>query len=61
MSLRKKRVQHLTFDYGGKEKWFPGVVVCQRPDSNTELVIRYDCEDKLYSFNFQTSGILLLN
>ena len=47
-----KRVQHLTFDYDGKEKWFPGVVVCQKPDSDTELVIRYDCEDKLYSFNF---------
>ena len=59
--LEKKRVQHLTFDYGGKEKWFPGVVVCQKPDSNSELVICYDCEDKLYSFNFQTSRILLLN
>ena len=47
-----KRVQHLTFVYDGKEKWFPGVVVCQKPDSDTELVIRYDCEDKLYSFNF---------
>ena len=47
-----KRIQHLTFDYDGKEKWFPGVVVCQKPDSDTELVIRYDCEDKLYSFNF---------
>ena len=47
-----KRVKHLTFDYDGKEKWFPGIVVCQKPDSDTELVIRYDCEDKLYSFNF---------
>ena len=47
-----KRVQHLTFVYDGKEKWFPGVVVCQKPDSDTKLVIRYDCEDKLYSFNF---------
>ena len=27
-------------------------MVCQKPDSDTELVIRYDCEDKLYSFNF---------
>ena len=47
-----KRVKHLTFDYDGKEKWFPGIVVCQKPDSDTELVIRYDCEGKLYSFNF---------
>ena len=47
-----KRVQHLTFDYDGKEKWFLDVVVCQKPDSDTELVIRYDCEDKLYSFDF---------
>ena len=43
---------HLTFDYDGKKKWFPGVAVCQKPDSDTELVIRYDSEDKLYSFNF---------
>ena len=26
--------------------------MCQKPDSDTDLVIRYDCEDKLYSFNF---------
>ena len=37
-----KRVQRLTFDYDGKEKCFPGVRVCQKPDSDTELVIRYD-------------------
>ena len=43
-------MEHLTFDYDGKEKWFPGVVICQKPDSDT--VIRYDCEGKLYSFNF---------
>ena len=47
-----KRVYHLTFDYDSKVKWFLGVVVCQKPDSDTELVICYDCEDKLYSFNF---------
>ena len=34
-----KRVQRLTFDYDGKEKWFPSVVVCQKPDSDTKLVI----------------------
>ena len=27
-------------------------MVCWKPDSDTELVIRYDCEYKLYSFNF---------
>ena len=27
-------------------------MVYQKPDSHTELVIRYNCEDKLYSFNF---------
>ena len=47
-----KRVHHLTFDYDDKEKWFSSVVVWHKPDSDTELVIRYDCEDKLYSFNF---------
>ena len=47
-----KRVQHLTLIMMAKKKWFPGVVVCQKPDSDTELVIRYDCEDKLYSFDF---------
>ena len=51
-ALVRKRVQHPTFDYDGKEKWFPGVVVCQKPDSDTDLVIRYDCEDEPYSFNF---------
>ena len=27
--------------------WF-----CQKPNSDTELVIRYDCEERLYSFNY---------
>ena len=47
-----KKVQHLTFDYTGEEKIFPGVVVCQKPNSDTEFVIRYDYEDRLYSLNF---------
>ena len=58
-----KKVQHLTFDYNGEEKFLPGVVVCQKPNSYTELVIRYDCEDRLYSFNlsdFQNSIVNLL-
>ena len=58
-----KKVQHLTFDYDGEEKFFPGVVVCQKPNSDTKLVIYYDCEDRLYSFNisdFQNSVVELL-
>ena len=47
-----KRVQHLTSDYNGREKWFPGLVVCQKPVSDIKLVIFYDCEDKLDSFDF---------
>ena len=35
-----------------KKNFFPSVVVCQKPNSNTELVFRYECEDRLYSFNF---------
>ena len=42
-----KKVQHLTFDYNDEENFFPGVVLCQKPNSDTELVIRYDCEDRL--------------
>ena len=58
-----KKVQHLTFDYDREEKFFPCVVVCQKPNSDTELVIRYDCEERLYYFNFsdfQNSVVKLL-
>ena len=48
-------------DYDGKERWFLGVVVCRKPDSDTELVIHYDSEDKLILLIFQASRILLLN
>ena len=47
-----KRVEHFTFDYNGKEKWYNGVVVCLKPDTASELVIRYDCEETLYSFDY---------
>ena len=43
---------HLTFDYNGEENFFSSVMVCQKPYSDTELVIRYDREDRFYSFNF---------
>ena len=35
--LVEKKVQHLTFDYNGEEI-FPCVVVCQKPNSGTELI-----------------------
>ena len=38
-------------------------MACQKPNSNTELVFRYECEDRLYSFNFsdfQSSIVKLL-
>ena len=56
-----KRVQHLPLDYDGKERWFLGVLVRRKPDSDTELVIHYDSEDKLILLIFQASRILLLN
>ena len=37
-----KKVQHLTFYYNGEETFFPGIVVCQKTNSDTELVIPYD-------------------
>ena len=37
-----KKVQHLTFNYNGEKNFFPGVVLCQKPNSDTEIVIRYD-------------------
>ena len=45
-----RKVQYLTFDYNDGENFFPGVVVCQKPGFDTELVIRYDCEDRVYIF-----------
>ena len=47
-----KRVRHFTFGYDGKSIWHPGIVVCMKPGNERELVIRYDCEDKLYTFPF---------
>ena len=47
-----KKVQYLTYDYNGERKCFPGVVLCQKPNPDTKLVIHYDCRDRLTSFNF---------
>ena len=47
-----KRVEHFTFGYDGKEKWFEGVVICVKPDNDNELVIQYDCEKTFYSFEY---------
>ena len=46
-----------------KKNFFPDAMVCRKPNSDTELVIHYDCEDRLYSFNFsdfQNSIVKLL-
>ena len=43
--------------------FLPGVVVCQKPNSDTKLVIRYDCKNRLHSFKFsgfQNSIVKLL-
>ena len=45
------------------KKKIPGIVVCQKPNSDTDLVIRYNCEDRLYSFklsDLQNSAVKLL-
>ena len=48
-----KKVEHFTFDIDGSEKWFSGVVICPKPGTQSELVIRYDCErNQLYSFDY---------
>lgn len=49
--LMGKRMQHLTFDYRGREKSFPGVVICQKSDSDNKLVICYDFDYKLHYLN----------
>lgn len=43
-----KRMQHLTFDSRDREKWFTGVVICQKSDSDNKLVICYDFDYKLH-------------
>ena len=46
-----------------KKTFFLVLRFCQKPNSNTELVIRYDSKDRLYSFNFshfQNSLVKLL-
>ena len=53
-------VEHFTFGNNGKEAWFEGIVVCLKPDTDSELVIRYNCEEKLYSFAFSDYGDGLL-
>ena len=46
-----KRVQPLNFDYNGNKKWLLRIVVL----SDTELVICYRRQEKLYSFIFPDS------
>ena len=47
-----KRVEHFTFDYEGKVKRYKGTVICIKPNTESELVIRYDCEYTLYRFAY---------
>ena len=47
-----KRVAHFTAEGNTKGKWYEGVVVCRKPNSETELVIKYDGEDPFYSFDY---------
>ena len=47
-----KRVSHLTTDEKKRTKWYNGTVICLKPDSDSELVIRYDGYETLYSFDF---------
>ena len=42
-----EKVKNLPFDYNGDKNFFHGVVVCQKPNSDTKLVIRCDFEDRL--------------
>ena len=37
-----KKVEHFIFDYDGKERWCQGTVVSTKPETETELVIRYE-------------------
>ena len=37
-----KQVDHFIFDYDGKERWCRGTVVERKPETESELVIRYD-------------------
>ena len=52
-SLVGKRVTHLSTDDEGNAKWFDGTVLCIKPNSNNELVIRYDSFPTLYAFDYE--------
>ena len=47
-----KRVCHLSSDECGKKQWFNGTVICSKPGTVSELVIRYYGYPTLYSFDF---------
>ena len=47
-----KRVSHLTTDQKGKPEWYNGTVICLKPSSDSELVIKYDGYETLYSFDY---------
>ena len=46
-----KRVCHLSSDENGKTKWFNGTVICSKPGTVSEMIIRYNGY-ATYSFDF---------
>ena len=47
-----KRVAHFTADGDKKGRWYEGVVVCLKPNSDTELVIKYDGDEQFYACDY---------
>ena len=45
-------MEHFTYDKDGTEKWFNGIAFCEKSDILSELVISYNCENKLYAFGY---------
>ena len=54
-----KIVCHLSSDENGKTKWFNGTVICSKPGTVSEMVIRYDGYATLYSFDFSEFSELI--
>ena len=55
-----KRVCHPSSAENGKTQWFNGTVVCCKPETVSEMVIRYDGYATLYSFDFSEFSEKLL-
>ena len=57
-----KYVSHLTLDEKGNSRWYCGTVVCCKPNTDSEMIIRYDNDPTLYSFDFDeyADGLLTI-